>query len=287
MDIAIGLPTGGPHTSRDSILKWAERAEQRGLAALVLSDRLLAGGYDTIVAATAAAMATETIPIVTSVILGPLRTNVASFAKQVASIDRLSGGRLFLGLGVGSREDDYVASEVDFHQRGKALDAQILRLREIFNGGLAGFGPAPTRAGGPPMLIGGKSDAALARVTALADGWICPTSAGPDGFARGAARIRDLWSGSGREGEPLLYALAPRFVLGPAATERAREGVRAYNAGHAQSTTREQMAEVLTTPAQVREAIAAFEAAGCGLISVNAFDANPDQVDYLADALTR
>ena len=78
-------------------------------------------------------------------------------AKAAASVDRLSGGRLVLGLAVGAREGDYIAAGVEHRGRGKRLAEQLLALREIWEEGA--IGPVPVHAGGPKLLVGGGSDA--------------------------------------------------------------------------------------------------------------------------------
>ena len=75
--------------------------------------------YEELVALSAAAAVTSRIRLTTGVLLAPLYTNSALFAKQAASLDRLSGGRLVLGLGLGGREDDFAASGVSTQGRGR------------------------------------------------------------------------------------------------------------------------------------------------------------------------
>lgn len=98
----------------------------------------------------------------TEVLLAPLR-NTALLAKQVASLDRLSGGRFVLGLGVGNyrgpRYDDYKVAGVDRHTRGLRLDEQVAEMRRIWKGEpydaeTDPIGPQPTRPGGPEILFG-------------------------------------------------------------------------------------------------------------------------------------
>jgi alkanesulfonate monooxygenase SsuD/methylene tetrahydromethanopterin reductase-like flavin-dependent oxidoreductase (luciferase family) len=90
-------------------------------------------------------------------------------AKQLASVDSIAGGRLTVGIAVGGREDDYASTGTPFHERGALFDQQLAEMRAIWNQEPRGFagavGPAPTRDGGPPMLLGGTSDAAYRRMT--------------------------------------------------------------------------------------------------------------------------
>lgn len=84
-----------------------------------MEDRL--SNYESLIALAAAAAVTERIRLVTDILLTPVRTNTALLAKQAATLDSLSGGRLVLGLAVGSREDDYAVSGADFGARGRTF----------------------------------------------------------------------------------------------------------------------------------------------------------------------
>src|SRR6185312_12451690 len=111
-------------------------------------DRIVYGNHESLIALTAAAAVTERIGLTTAILIAPLRASTALLAKQAATIDVLSEGRLTLGLAVGGREDDYTASGVDFHHRGKLFDRQLEELQQIWAGesrGTAGpIGPTPS-----------------------------------------------------------------------------------------------------------------------------------------------
>src|ERR1700755_1198003 len=124
MDIGIGLPNTGPGVSKAGIVDWARTAEAAGFASLGTIDRIAYGNYESLIALAAAAAATERIRLVTDILIAPLRSNTALFAKQTATIDHLSGGRLVLGLAPGGRADDFTLGDVDFHRRGRIFDAQ-------------------------------------------------------------------------------------------------------------------------------------------------------------------
>ncbi len=284
MEIAIGMPGMIPGVSSKTMREWAQRAEARGFSSLIVDDRLVWGGYDILISAAAAAAVTERIRITAAVVLGPLRTNVAEFAKQVASIDRISDGRFVLGLGVGSREDDFLASAVDFHSRGRLMDALLERTHAIWSGTAEPIGPAPTLPAGPRMIFGGSSDATFRRLARYGTGWVCATSGGPSGVREGAARARDAWKDEDREGSPRILALTPRFALGANGQDAVDGYLRAYNAYRGDGAN-QRAATALVRPELVREQIALFEEAGCDELVINPCVADPDQVDLLADAI--
>src|SRR6059058_4758068 len=166
MDVGIGLPATIPGVQRDQLLEWARRAEARGFSSLGTIDRVVYGNYEPLIALTAAAAVTERIRLATTILIVPNRFNAALLAKQAASVDALSGGRLVLGIAVGGREDDYEASEVDFHSRGRRFEAMLDRMGRMWDGesfGTAG-GVGPRAAKGRPTLImGGAADVAFRR----------------------------------------------------------------------------------------------------------------------------
>ena len=284
MKIAIGLPGLIPGVDGATVLEWARRAERRGFASVILDERLVWAGYEILITAASAAAVTERIGITAAVVVAPLRRNIAEFAKQAASIDRLAEGRFTLGLGVGSRQDDFDASGVDFHRRGRLTDELLARTSSLWRGELEGFGPTPYTDGGPPLLFGGAADATFRRAARYGTGWVCATSGGPEGLQRGAARLATEWAAAGRTGAPRLLALTPRFALGANGRAAVDGYVRAYNAYRGEGAN-ERAATALLNADDVQDRLAAFVAAGCDELVMNPADPNPDQVDLLADAI--
>src|SRR3954447_3840320 len=175
MDVGIGLPATIPGVEGAQVIEWARRAEARGFSRLGALGRAVYANYEPLVALAAAAAVTERIRLATAILIAPVRENGALLAKQAASLDRLSGGRLVLGVAVGGREDDYAASHSDFHDRGRRFEAMLEEWRRMWDGessGTAGaIGPRPAN-GRPQLIIGGQADVAFERAAKYADGWI-------------------------------------------------------------------------------------------------------------------
>ncbi len=278
MDIGIGLPNTVKGVGRAGIVDWARAAEDAGFSSLGTIDRIAYGNYESLIALATAAGVTERILLVTDILIAPLRSNTALFAKQTATIDHLSGGRLVLGLAPGGRPDDYELGGVDFHRRGRLFDRQLEDLARYW-GGETDVGPAPVR---PGLLIGGTSDAAFRRVGRFGDGWTSG-GGGYERFAGALERAREAWRAAGREGEPRTMALF-YFSLGDRAQEQAQEALGAYYA-FAGEYAGQIVASAATSAERVREYVAGYEAAGCDEVIAFPASADPAQVDLLAAAI--
>ncbi|MGH3440794.1 MAG: LLM class flavin-dependent oxidoreductase, partial [Nitriliruptorales bacterium] len=127
MELGIGLPATVPGAAPATVVEWARRADVGPFASVGVLDRFRYDNYDPLVALSAAAAVTERVQLVTMILIAPLRER-ASLAKQVASLDALSGGRLVLGVAIGARADDYAASEFEKAARGDRLTDLVLEL---------------------------------------------------------------------------------------------------------------------------------------------------------------
>ena len=286
MDIGIGLPNTVPDTEGRTLIDWAKHAEEAGFSTLGTIGRLVYPNYEELVALSAAAAVTSQIRLTTGVLLAPLYTNSALFAKQAASLDRLSGGRLVLGLGLGGREDDFAASGVSTQGRGKRLEEQIAMMKRVWSGeefGYAGaIGPPPARHGGPEIILGGASEATFRRVARLADGWIMGGGT-PDMFAQAAAGVDQAWQDAGRPGRPRKLTLA-YFGLGPEARSQA-EGYLLHYYGWLGEIANMIAGGAAISPEMVKSYVAAFEASGCDEIIFVPTASRLDQISLLADAI--
>jgi alkanesulfonate monooxygenase SsuD/methylene tetrahydromethanopterin reductase-like flavin-dependent oxidoreductase (luciferase family) len=279
MDIGIGLPNAVHGVERRGIVDWARRADEAGFSSLGTLDRIVYSNFESLVALSAAAAVTERIRLVTDILIAPLRSNTALFAKQTASIDRLSGGRLVLGLSAGNREDDYEVSGVDHHRRGRIFDRQLEELGGLW-GGERGVGPAPATGERPGLMIGGAVDAAFRRAARYADGWTAG-GAPPDQFAGAREKLLEAWRAEGRDGEPRTMALF-YFALGDDAKDAARASLGHYYAflgDYAQNV----VDSAATDADTVKRYLAGFEEAGADEVILFPASADPAQVELLAE----
>jgi probable F420-dependent oxidoreductase len=189
MKYAIAIRNMGPQSTRETIRSCARVAEQLGFDALFVSDHLCippdnlegSGGRYLDVLATLAylAGATDRIRLGVSVLVLPYRPAVLT-AKQVATIQELSGERMILGVGVGWMKREFEALGVDKRMRGRISNETLRVLRHLFStdaqayrGDLVNFPPFvfEPRPACPPIWIGGNGDPAIARVLEFGDGW--------------------------------------------------------------------------------------------------------------------
>jgi probable F420-dependent oxidoreductase len=209
------LPTFDPlHTGQvPNVMEGARRAEELGFDAGWVGDHLWghAPWLDATVALATAAAVTERLTLGFSVMLLGLRPP-AWAAKQIQSLDALSGGRLVLGVGVGGEyPEEFEAAGVDVARRGKRVDETLAILPDLLLGRRVDFDGetvavhanplAPAMARLPRILIGGRSEAALQRTARHGDGWL-PMWLSPDELVQRGARLRELAAAVGRPEPP-------------------------------------------------------------------------------------
>jgi probable F420-dependent oxidoreductase len=191
MRIGVNLHNYGLFASKPAIDKIAERAEALGYDSIWTADHVLVPRtepepfgqlLETLTTLSYIAAKTRRIALGTSILVLPQREPIL-VAKQAATLDHLSGGRLTLGIGVGWIEREFEYLGADFAARGDRADEYIAALRELwtaeeprFDGDAvrfddAIFSPRPRRQNGIPILVGGASTRALRRAARLADGW--------------------------------------------------------------------------------------------------------------------
>lgn len=190
-NIGLAWVTPAPLTKPENAVSFAKKLEAMGCHSMWTIDRIAYDNLEPLTLLAAAAGATQKIRLGTSVLLGNLR-HPSHLAKIVATLDFISNGRVTLGLGFGSRENDYKAVEVPFEHRGSRAVEQVQLLKRLwtednvthkgkfFNVENLTVGPRPVQKPHPPIWTGGSAETALKRAGAWADGFICGSSAIPD-----------------------------------------------------------------------------------------------------------
>ncbi|MBX6356761.1 MAG: LLM class flavin-dependent oxidoreductase [Micromonosporaceae bacterium] len=282
MDIGIGLPNT-LDADGATVVAWARRAEERGFRSLATIDRIVYPTYDSLTSLAVAAGATSRIGLLTDILLTPLYPPVW-LAKASASLHATSGGRLTLGLGVGSRPDDFAAMQRDMAQRGKLMDQALDLLERAWagEGVTGGFPVVPGAAAGSkvPVLIGGTTDAAVRRTVRYGDGWTAG-GGGPQAAGPMVEKIRRAWREAGREDEPRFAALV-YFGLGDEKASRASLHKYYGFLGEWADTIAD---SAIRTPQAARNATRTY--AGVGVTELVFIPTVPslDEVDRLADAV--
>ena len=262
MRFGAKLDNYGPHVATLGVAEPAQRAELAGFDSIWCSDHVVMPAtvrssypfsddgsirwdpsepwYDAVVWCAAIAVVTERVEFGTAVMLANLRHPLV-LAKQLASIDALSGGRLIAGFGAGWMREEFVALDVSFESRGRRLDEWIDICRQVWTGRISVVAgdhfsvdldlvtePRPVRR--IPILIGGMSDAALRRIAERADGWVPLVRGNRDPVAtieQGVRRLQELAAEAGRGDVTfrVVYNAADPAEVAPQLDALARAGV--------------------------------------------------------------
>jgi probable F420-dependent oxidoreductase len=211
MDLGLALPTSGSWATAHNVAELARAAESHGFHGVWtfqrwLADDSLAGVYqsvlDPVVALGFAAAVTDRVRLGTAVVNAPFYPPVA-LAKQFATLDILSGGRLDAGLGLGWSQAEFAAAGIPMADRGRRFDEwltclDVLLTREdvefageFYTVPRSTIAPRPVQRPRPPLLIGGAAPAALRRAATLGDGWISSSRATLDDVRAAVITVRD------------------------------------------------------------------------------------------------
>nr|WSW66287.1 LLM class flavin-dependent oxidoreductase [Streptomyces sp. NBC_00995] len=244
MDIGVLLPTGsaqwGPADDPRELVALGRRAENLGFSSLFVNDSLISPRIEALTMLAALAPATETVTLGTAALLPFLRRPVQA-AQSLGSIDVLSGGRLAVAVGAGFPgrfgRPLYTLSELPWERRFARLDETVALWRALWAGAdsfhgeilrFDGIPPTtrPSRAGGPPIWLGGATPAALARTGRTYDGWL-PYPPDPADYASGLRDVRRAAADAGRAAEDVTPALFVSVRIDDD-TESARQAMGAY-----------------------------------------------------------
>jgi probable F420-dependent oxidoreductase len=220
MIIGFGAPVAGAWATPGYLAEFAEQAERAGYASLWTFQRLLVpegsgmepvyqSVLDPMVALGFAAARTSRIRLGVALVNLPFVSPVL-LAKQAASVDVLSGGRLDLGLGIGWMPEEFTAAGATTARRGARADEYLAVLRTLWADEISSFNgefytipagrqyPKPVQRPGPPILLGGMSRPAMERAGRLADGWITSSRADLSAIKEAVEIIQDTARSAGR-----------------------------------------------------------------------------------------
>ena len=289
MKIGVGPTFQTPTDSWPAIRAMAERADQGPFSSFASLDRLAYDSYEAIAMLAAVAAITERVRLMTAVLVSPLR-NAGVLAKQAATIDAISGGRLTLGLAVGSRQDDSLIAPAGFHDRGRRFEGQLEEMRRIWagetlEGATYTVGPMPAQARGPELLLGGTADRAIDRVRRFSNGYVMGGRANDPEWVQGImARVNEAWSAHGRSGSPRFVATLP-CAFGPDAQQQIDESIAHYYGGRPSRGTDRQARPNPTSAEAIREIVAMHAELGTDEIVFRPAKLGADQVELLAEAI--
>jgi probable F420-dependent oxidoreductase len=203
MKFGIHLPHAGEQATPALIRRYAMRAEALGFADVWVSEHIIVPRaafprsplfYDPVLTLTWVAAVTQRVRLGTTVLVLPMR-HPLPLAKELATLQNLSDGRLILGAGVGWLEPEFAALGVPFRERGRRMDEGIAMMRAVWTqdpvtfkakhiaAEIEGLTMQPQPISPIPLWIGGSSEPALARTVRIADGWhgsgLTPEKAAP------------------------------------------------------------------------------------------------------------
>ncbi|WP_054045536.1 TIGR03619 family F420-dependent LLM class oxidoreductase [Alloactinosynnema sp. L-07] len=227
MLIGFAVPVSGSWATTDNVVRVAERAEELGYHSLWTFQRLLSppdGSWGEMYRSVLDPIATTGFLAARTsrVRLGIAVLNLPFFAppllaKQLATLDVLSGGRLDAGLGIGWAEEEYIAVGADQRGRGRRAEEYLPLLRRFWSDGVVEhegefyrvppirMDPKPVQAGGPPILLGATAPAALRRAGRLCDGWVSSSRADLPSIGASIAIVREAAREAGRDVDALRF----------------------------------------------------------------------------------
>jgi alkanesulfonate monooxygenase SsuD/methylene tetrahydromethanopterin reductase-like flavin-dependent oxidoreductase (luciferase family) len=261
MKVSVGLPATIPNASGTLILEWARMADEAGFHSLGVIDRTVYSNHEALISLGAAAAITKKIRLMSTVLILPSR-EASVVAKQLATIDSISGGRVTAAFGVGGRKEDYEINEQGFKNRGKHMENQIALMREIWSGkkvaGNYGYvGPSPKQKDGIEILLGGYSNPSFERAGRIADGFITGGVADPQAAAGMFAAGQASWKANNRKGKPRLVCCV-YYGLGNKSVDRAGEYLRNYYGELGEMILK----GLQSSPQQIKENLRSFESIG-------------------------
>jgi probable F420-dependent oxidoreductase len=247
--VSAGLPTGMegltypiPFSEPEAVIRIAQHAERLGYHSVWGNDHMTTQHYvraefpvaprfwEPLITYAFVAAHTTTLRLGTGVLVLPMRRDIVVLAKQLATLDHFSGGRLEFGVGVGAYREEFEALWPDSKaHRGDMVEEGVKAIQTLFGSRSVSFEgkyyrfrdvelyPKPLQKQ-LPIYFGGNSEKHILRVAESADGWI-PAGMEPERLKGMVDSIRQLAAAAGRD--PSKIAIAPQYVVHVAKTNEA------------------------------------------------------------------
>jgi probable F420-dependent oxidoreductase len=292
-NIGLAWVTPAPLTKPENVINFAKKCEAMGCHSIWTIDRIAYDNLEPLTLLAAAAGATQRMRLGTSVLLGNTR-HPAHLAKIIATLDFISNGRVTLGLGFGSRENDYRAVEIPFEHRGSRAVEQVQLLKRLwtedkvthkgkfYNVENLNVGPRPIQKPHPPIWTGGSAEVALKRAGTWANGFICGSSAIPD-FPMTWEKIAQYARAAGRSPNEITKAGLTFMAIDDdhaKAVKTVEEYVMRYY-GRLRADVAN--TSLVGSPTAVAERIEAFLSRGLDTLIIGVADPDPRQLDIFGE----
>ncbi len=287
MDVGICLPYMERDYGREEILAWCRAADTGPFSSLSCGERITGYTLEMRTLLAAAAVLTERVRIMPSLYVLPMHSAVWA-AKEIATLDVLSAGRITLCVGVGGREVDYRSVGASFAKRHQRMDDAVTRMRETWQGtpafeGGDEIGPRPVQAGGPPIIAGVMGPKAMRRAAAWADGVYVFSMSGEASEIQQMFTLADrAWEEAGRDTPPRRIA-GFWYSLADDGPRKLHDYVHQYLAVFGEEAARA-VAKTMkrSDPGAVAEAIQKIGHLGCDELILSPASAGIEEIERLA-----
>lgn len=292
MKVGMNLPVMVPGLTRDLVHQWCRRVDAGPYSSIAAGERITFPNPEIMVTLSCAAAWTERVAVGFHVLVPPMHDAVL-LAKQVATLDILSGGRVCLGVGVGAREEDYRAVGAVWDSRLLTrLEGSVQTMRAVWEGthvvdhATRPVEPRPLQPGGPPLLAGVLMPQAIARAAKWADGITgFSFEPSPGDIAMRFDGARGAWKDAGRGKDPYL-ATGFWFALGNDPDEQVASYLERYLAFMGADAGRALAPNIRAkSPAALRDALKMCEDLGADEVLLVPTTSDPDEIDRAADVI--
>ncbi len=289
MQVGMNLPVMVPGLTRELVREWCLRVDAGPWSSIAAGERINFANPEIMVTLAAAAAWTSRVRVGFHVLV-PAMHSAVLLAKQVATLDVLSSGRVSLGVGVGARAEDYRAVGAVWDARLLSrLERSVETMKSVWRGGYRPDGstcavePLPMQTGGPELLAGVLMPQAIARAARWADG-ISGFSFEPsrDDIEMRFESARSAWKEAGRDQPPKLVT-GFWYALGSDPDEQIGAYLERYLGFMGEGAGRALAPNIRTrTPGALRDALRMCRDLGADEVLLVPTGSDPDEIDRAA-----